>query len=69
MPSTKFQPIPLNNLQLQQKKFFKAYPFEQIRVTPLHIVAVDGNLQLGQFLIAKSKNKNPEGKVLINVFF
>ena len=57
----------LKQLAIAVEKFFKAYPFEQIRVTPLHIGAVEGNLQLSQYLIAKLKDKNPEGKVIINV--
>ena len=41
--------------------FFKSYWSENMKVAPLHIAVEKGSLQLCQYVIAKTKDKNPNG--------
>ena len=56
----------LKQLAFAVEQFCKSYPFKQ--VTPLHITAYKSSLELFQFVITRSKDKNPVGKVFIQVF-
>ena len=51
----------LRQLALAVEEFCKSYPSKQ--VTPLHITANKSSLELFQFVITRSKDKNPVGKV------
>ena len=53
----------LKQLALATKDFFNSFWCNEIKVSPLHIVAVKGTFELCQFVMAKVKNKNPEGKL------
>lgn len=60
--------IPLNLMrQLTDavQHFFKYDSHTTIKVAPLHIVAEKGSLELCQYIITKTNNKNPQGKLQI----
>ena len=42
-------------------KFFKIYTHEKL--APLHYAVASGNLQLSEYLISKTKQKNPQGRL------
>ena len=45
------------------QQFFKTYPYKDIRLAPLHVVAEKGSLKLFDYIIKRAKNKNPYGKI------
>ena len=55
----------LKHLTAAIEKYCKYYPFKQ--VTPLHIVAYEGSLELFQFVIMRSPDKNPDGTMCISL--
>ena len=48
------------------QQFFECYSNKEIRVAPLHIAVEKGSLQLCQYVIAKTNEKNPHGKLEIS---
>ena len=53
----------VKQLAIAVEEFFKSYTFDKL--APLHIAAEKGSLQLCEYIIAKTSNKNPEGNVYI----
>ena len=50
------------------QKFFASYPYYTIskrQLAPLHVVAVQGDLQLCEHIITKTSEKNPPGEFCI----
>ena len=49
----------LEELAVAVQQFFKYYWHEDVKVDPLHIAVDKGSLQLCQYVITKTKDKNP----------
>ena len=57
----------VKQLAVAVQLFFKSYWRKDVKVAPLHIAAEKGSLQLCQYVITKTKDKNPQGKLVIDV--
>ena len=53
----------LKEIATAAQKFFKSYSFKNM--APLHVVAEKGSFQLCQYIIRKTKDKNPKGEFII----
>ena len=61
-----FSKTPINvikQLVADAQEFFKLYP--KLKLAPIHIGVAKGNLYVCQYIIAKSKDKNPKGSLPI----
>ena len=62
--------IPLDmvkQLAIAVQQFFKHHTSKEFRVAPLHITADKGSLELCQYAFSKATDKNPEGKLIIDL--